>query len=132
MLVGKVGIVRKIYDLEELQECSQGLKEHEKANVIIEKVIELNEEEYKKFTENFLKDNIHIINNNDFKRHFINDYEDGILIKKENSKDGIFVDSQGYDYARYVGYIKDVTELTELAREIENFNDNDEGMGMNF
>ena len=78
------------------------------ANCIIEGIELMYEEEFKEFSRNLLKD-----------RDFIRDRKDemyidsdrqvhGLLALDMDSGDGILIESQGYDYARYAAFLPNI------------------------
>lgn len=79
----------------------------------VDKVVELSQNEFREFISNPLDyyDFIREFNKED---HPI--YEDArtcLLVLGENEKDGILIDSQGYDYARYSAYVPNARSLTQ-------------------
>lgn len=97
-----VNFVRKAVNIDELKEAAKrpGISQYS----IID-TIELSHEEYNHFIENLLDE-----------FDFISDYKDKmysdancvwhcILVKAKDEEDGILVESEGYDYARYSAYL---------------------------
>ena len=87
-------------------------------NAFVDKVVLLSEEDYNHFKTNLLQDqdfidelNAHIYTDNDRALY------DVVLVKGVNSKDGIFVNSEGYKYARYTSYVPDVSPFLEQSQK---------------
>lgn len=72
---------------------------------IIEKIVELSESEYKSFRTNLLRDSVFISEN---KEHMYMDRKGTyhcLLVLGENQPEGVLVESEGYDYARYASLL---------------------------
>ena len=78
----------------------------------VTKVVELSAMEYEYFTTHLLEDAPFITANLGF---MSSDHPSGItrclLVTARERHDGILVDSQGYDYARYAAYVPDKSRL---------------------
>lgn len=92
-------------------------------NCVIEKIVELSEAEYKSFRSNLIRDAGFISENID--RMHVD--KDGIyhclLVLGEKQPDGVLVESEGYDYARYASFLPGArnfvtARLNELADQI--------------
>ena len=93
------------------------------SDAFVNKVVVLNDSSYNQFKTNMLKDQDFIEELNEL--IYTEDsraLHDVILVKGENSIDGILVNSEGYKYARYTSYVADVAPLLEQSQEnvIEN------------
>lgn len=98
-------LVRKATDLDEVKIRTKNKIEESKTTpklIRLAKTIEVTKEEFNELKENLLKDN-KIIEEN---KHLCVDYK-YLLIKEIDTIDeeGIIVDPQGFDYARYSGII---------------------------
>lgn len=71
----------------------------------VEKVIELNENDYANFCQNLLKEYDFIKENADCMYQGTDDVRHCLLMLGENHDDGILVDAQGYGYARYTAHL---------------------------
>lgn len=103
---------RKASNLDDLKEQQAVLKDGNYGGYpyTIEKVIELSKEDYKDFTQDFfeprdfIKENIELM------------YVDReglwhcILVKAVTGKDGVLIEAEGYDYARYTCYIQELPQ----------------------
>lgn len=85
----------------------------------VEKTIELTGEQFRHFKTHLLEDYDFIIEN----RNEMGYTEDGvrhcILVLSENSNDGILVDAQGSNYARYSAYLPNARTLFTLDRYVD-------------
>ena len=77
----------------------------------VEKIIELTPEGYEHFTESLISDYPFIADN---KEHMWmdNGVYHCLLITTADRKEGLLVESEGYDYARYCADVPDVSALT--------------------
>lgn len=73
----------------------------------VEKVIEVSDPEFKAFAENPMKRNYYIPQYKDLMGYYDDIYH-GVLFVNEQSGDGLLVNSEGCDYARYSQYIPNV------------------------
>jgi len=88
------------------------------SDAFVNKVVVLNDSSYNQFKTNMLKDQDFIEELNEL--IYTEDsraLHDVILVKGENSKDGVLVNSEGYKYARYTSYVADVTPILEQEQE---------------
>ena len=103
--MSKAVFTRKSIDIEEVKERAG--REEPKCEYVIEKVIELPANDYLAFSEYLLVDSAII------KEHLDKMYVDAdgvwhcILVKANGGSEGILVESEGYDYARYTAYLPD-------------------------
>jgi hypothetical protein len=101
---------RKASGIEEIKERA-GWTEYgaKPMDVFVERVVELSDEKWEHFKENLLEDY-------DFIKYAIKSMfvADGIwhciLVKSHTSEDGILVEAEGYEYARYSAYLTEVPE----------------------
>ena len=70
----------------------------------VEKVIEVSDSEFRTFIENPMKRNYHLPAYKDLMGYYDDTYH-GVLFVNMESGDGLLVNSEGYDYARYSQYI---------------------------
>lgn len=97
--------LRKAVDLEEVRDVYFENKGKTKGqSFIVEKVIELNQQDFDLFTNGLLDDYDFIRDNLDLMHIDKDDLRHCILVKALGADDGYLIDSQGYDYARYIGY----------------------------
>lgn len=82
----------------------------------VEKVIELNENDYAHFSQNLIEEYDFIKENADCMYQDTDNVRHCLLILGENHNDGILVDAQGYDYARYTAYLPDARNI---ARQMQ-------------
>ena len=115
MLETKAAIFKSKEPAMETQDC------------VIEKIIRISDSEFDNFASNllknydFIKDNTdHMFRGEDGRRHCL-------LVMGEGRKDGILVESQGYDYARYTSLLPNAEDfltvgqykaLTDLNKEL--------------
>lgn len=76
----------------------------------VEKVIEVSDSEFKKFIENPMKRNYYLPQYKDLMGYYDDSYHGVIFVNMENG-DGLLVNSEGYDYARYSQYIPNARGL---------------------
>lgn len=80
----------------------------------IEKIIKLTEEEYIEFTNNMIKDYEFITKNKDKMFRDKQKIAHCILVVGEESKDGILIESEGADYARYSSFVPNINDYIQL------------------
>jgi hypothetical protein len=80
----------------------------------IEKIIFLSDDRYKNFKQNMLRDESFIAENKEEMWVDENNITHGILVMSENSNDGVFIDSSGYDYARYTAFIPTARDFIDM------------------
>lgn len=76
----------------------------------VEKVIEVSDSEFKKFIENPMKRNYYLPQYKDLMGYYDDSYHGVMFVNMENG-DGLLVNSEGYDYARYSQYIPNASDL---------------------
>jgi len=103
--MSKAVFTRKSIDIEEVRERAG--REEPKCEYVIEKVIELPENDYLAFANDLLKDSAVIKANNGLMFVDADGVWHCILVKAKGGSDGILVESEGYDYARYTAYLPD-------------------------
>jgi hypothetical protein len=113
--MSKAVFLRKPADVEELK--SRTLKPLEGAKFVIEEIVEISQGEYDHFAANLLDDYPFIQEN--IEAMYMD--QDGvyhcIYVKAEGSSEGILVESEGYDYARYAAYHTEPGYLTETIKK---------------
>lgn len=70
----------------------------------VEKVIEVSDSEFRTFIENPMKRNYYLPQYKDLMGYYDDSYHGVLFVNMENG-DGLLVNSEGYDYARYSQYI---------------------------
>ena len=78
----------------------------------VEKVIEVSDSEFKKFIENPMKRNYYLPQYKDLMGYYDDSYHGVLFVNMENG-DGLLVNSEGYDYARYSQYIPNASDLIQ-------------------
>lgn len=106
--MSKTAFTRKSVDIEEVKRRSN--REEPKCEYMIEKVIELPEKDYFAFVDTLLEDNEIVKANHDLMYVDVNGIWHCILLKTQGGKDGILVEAEGYDYARYTAYFEGDTQ----------------------
>lgn len=76
----------------------------------VEKVIEVSDSEFKTFIENPMKRNYYLPRYKDLMGYYDDSYHGVLFVNMENG-DGLLVNSEGYDYARYSQYIPNARGL---------------------
>lgn len=105
MKKNKAVFTRKSANIAEVKARAGG--EEAKCEYVIEKVIELSEKDYLTFADDLLEDSTVIKENNGTMFMDADGVWHCILVKAEGSRDGLLVESEGYDYARYTAYLPD-------------------------
>ena len=104
--VNNVHMVRKPYDLTDLFYCLEHVDEWKyPCKVRIDLIKDLNAEEFKQFTSDFFKENVGIllyVGGTDS----IENYVHTVLVRNTEGPEELFVNTEGYKYARYVGIVK--------------------------
>jgi hypothetical protein len=90
-------------------------------NCVIEKIVELPEKEYKYFKTAPLRDMSFIAENTDIMCRDENGIYHCLLVLGEGSSDGVLIESEGYDYARYSSFMPGAREF--VAARINNLAD---------
>lgn len=78
----------------------------------VEKVIEVSDSEFRTFIENPMKRNYYLPQYKDLMGYYDDSYH-GVLFVNMDSGDGLLVNSEGYDYARYSQYIPNAREIIQ-------------------
>lgn len=79
----------------------------QRSRFAIEKTIELEKEEFERFANDLFTDQDFIKDNAQLMYTDKNGVKHCILVKARGETDGILVESEGYEYARYAAYLKD-------------------------
>lgn len=100
--MAQANFVRKAFHIGDLKDAAKkpGISQY-----TIEATIELSGEEYNYFTDNLLEDFDFISKHKEKMYTDINHVWHCILVKVIGANEGILVESEGYDYARYAAYI---------------------------
>ena len=88
----------------------------------VEKVIEVTDTEFGRLIEKPLERNYYLIKYKDLMGYYNNSYHGVLFVNKQNG-DGFFVNSEGYDYARYSQFIpnaKALIQVNEQTAALEN------------
>jgi len=85
--------------------------EIEAQGCVIEKVIRLSVAEYDSFSRNLLRNQDFITENKDLMFYDENRQRHCLLVVGDNRRDGILVDSSGYDYARYTALLPNAEDF---------------------
>lgn len=111
----KASFKRKAVDIDELKdrECY----EKNKSNFVVDNVIELSRLRYEEFAKNLLTDFDFIKDNIEFMYIDTERVLHTILIKEGGKLDGILVESEGYNYARYAAYYEEDGFVTDKISE---------------
>jgi hypothetical protein len=96
----KAHFVRKASTIDDLK----GYEKESGSQYAIEEVVELEPEEFKAFSENLLDDHDFIAKRIDKMFMDTDKVWHCILVKARGADEGILVESEGYDYARYAAY----------------------------
>ena len=83
----------------------------------VEKVIEVSDSEFRTFTENPMKRNYYLPKYKDLMGYYDDSYHGVLFVNMENG-DGLLVNSEGYDYARYSQYIPNASDLIRQHEQI--------------
>jgi len=86
------------------------------SNCVVEKTIRLSGEQFDQFSVNLLKDWDFIKENNDAMHIDKNGAYHCLLVIGERRENGILVQSEGHDYARYAAYVPHVHSIVALNR----------------
>jgi len=88
----------------------------EPRDCIVEKVIRLSGAEYDRFAADMLQDYDFIRENKDLMRPGPDGQPHCLLVVGEGRRDGVLVDSSGYDYARYSAFIPNAEDFLTVGR----------------
>ena len=97
----KAQFVRKPNTVKELKNISESVSGNE---FVTERIVELKAKDYEYFQNNLLDDFECIKSNIDLMRVDTDGVWHCILVREEENKEGILVESEGYEYARYAAY----------------------------
>ena len=86
------------------------------AKCAVEKVIEVSDSEFMTFSYYPMKENHYLPEYKDLMGYYDGAYH-GVLFVNEQSGDGLFVNSEGYDYARYAQYIPNAREIVQAHEQ---------------
>ena len=78
----------------------------------VEKIIEVSDSEFRTFIENPMKRNYYLPQYKGLMGYYDDSYH-GVLFVNMESGDGLLVNSEGYDYARYSQYIPNASDLIQ-------------------
>lgn len=84
---------------------------------MVEKVIEVSDSEFKTFIENPMKRNYYLPQYKDLMGYYDDSYHGVLFVNMENG-DGLLVNSEGYDYARYSQYIPNAREIIQQNEQM--------------
>lgn len=101
---GKAVFVRKAANIDVLKHAAKSGEKSEP--YIVEKIIELNDEEYNDFSYNLLQDYDFIKDNLALMRRDKDGTYHCLLVTAKGGKGGIFIESEGYTYCRYSAVLK--------------------------
>ena len=82
----------------------------------VEKVIEVCDTEFRRFLEKPTERNYYLIQYKDLMGYYDNSYHGILFVNKQNG-DGFFVNSEGYDYARYSQFIPQAKTLVQAHEQ---------------
>ena len=88
---------------------------------VVEKVVELGAEQYAFFCGNLLQDHPFIESNTDLMYTDDDEISHCILVTDRSRQDGVLVESEGYKYARYSAFVKDLSVLDLSDIPIEHY-----------
>lgn len=111
----KASFKRKAAGIDELKD--RKCDEKNTNYFVVDKVIELTRLKYEEFAKNLLTDFDFIEDNTEFMYIDTERVLHTILIKEEGKFDGILVESEGYNYARYAAYYEEDGFVTDKIRE---------------
>lgn len=97
----------------------------EPKNCVIEKVVALTSQEYNKFSHNMLADHDFIKDDKDLQYCDAEGTYHCILVVGEDGNDGILVESEGTDYARYAAFLPNASAFLAAAMEQEQSTENE-------
>lgn len=84
----------------------------------VEKVIEVSDTEFKTFIENPMKRNYYLPQYKDLMGYYDDTYHGVLFVNMENG-DGLLVNSEGYDYARYSQYIPNARGIIQSHEQTQ-------------
>ena len=86
---------------------------------VVEKTVELPEAEYRDFKSHLLRDASFVAENRDWMRVDENGIAHCLLVLGEGNAEGVLVNSEGYDYARYASLVPGARGLAILQQKQE-------------
>lgn len=89
---------------------------------MVEKVFEIPDSEFRKFIENPEKRNYYLPKYKELMGYYDDSYH-GVLFVNMDNGDGLLVNSEGYDYARYSQYIPNAKDIIQRHEQSEAFDD---------
>lgn len=95
---------------------------YEPKKCVVEKVIDVYETEFQKMLEKPLERNYYLAPYKDLMGYYDSSYH-GILFVNTDSGDGLLVNSEGYDYARYSQYIPNAREIIQRHEQTKALDD---------
>ena len=107
--MNKAWFTRKAVDVDELKRRTG--EERDKVPFVVEKIIELAEDQFKEVCDNLLDDYDFLDESTDLMYVDKNGAWHVVLIKAENGIESLIGNAEGYSYLRYSSYIQDCTEL---------------------
>jgi len=113
--MAKAVFLRKPVDVTELK--SRATRPSEGTQYVIEEIVELTQVEYDNFAANLLDDYPFIEQNLHAMYVDTNGVYHCIYVKAEGAKEGIILESEGYNYARYAAYHSEPGLLTDKIKE---------------
>jgi len=88
----------------------------EQKDCVVEKVIRLSGAEFDSFTADMLQDHDFIRDNKDLMRPGPDGQPHCLLVVGEGRRDGVLIDSSGYDYARYSAFIPNAEDFLTVGQ----------------
>ena len=87
---------------------------YEPSECVVEKIISVTTEEFHRLLDETLDDNDFIKDNRMLMYTDENDAEHCLLIYDRESGDGLLINAEGYDYARYSAFVPNAMEIAEM------------------
>ena len=91
--------------------------EFEPQRCVVAKIVELDSIDYREFRSNMMQDWDFIAENIPLMGYDENGTRHCMLVLGEGFDDGILVDSQGYDYARYASFLPGARQLVQAHEQ---------------
>jgi len=110
----KAHFFRKACTIEELKDI---IGRDKGSEYTIEETVELEQAEYERFTKNLLDDFDFIAQRKDKMWMDGNKVWHCLLVKAKGAEEGILVESEGYDYARYAAFYEEAGGMTDKLLE---------------
>ncbi len=108
------------YKVSHAQELMED-KTAQPTRVEVVKIIQLSAQQYRHFSANLLQDMPFIAANKDLTGWY-KEVTRCLLVTTRGNRDGILVDSQGYNYARYSAYVPDKRSLNLRDVPVDHYN----------